>query len=76
MATDFTHGLGEILTRDVGDLPEGDFLGYSQSDLRADANVPYNFGLVTQLLNEVYHTAVQHLSVRNIYCPEVTAPRS
>ena len=31
VATDFTHGLGEILTATLGDLPEGDFSAYSQT---------------------------------------------
>ncbi len=44
VATDFTHGLGEILSATLGDLPEGDFLGYSQSIFTLTANVPYNFG--------------------------------
>ena len=77
-ATDFTHGLGEILSATVGDLPEGDFLGYSQSIFTLTANVPYNFGLVTQLLNEVYHppgSVFNTSSVRNIYSPEVTVAK-
>jgi isoquinoline 1-oxidoreductase subunit beta len=78
VATDFTHGLGEILSATLGDLPEGDFLGYSQSVFTLTANVPYNFGPVTQLLNEVYHppgSVFNTSSVRNIYSPEVTVSR-
>ena len=77
-ATDFTHGLGEILSATLGDLPEGDFLGYSQSVFTLTANVPYNFGAVTQLLNEVYHppgSVFNTSSVRNIYSPEVTVAK-
>src|SRR5207253_10991374 len=55
VATDFTHGLGEMLSATLADLPEGDFLGYSQGVFALTANVPYNFGPVTQILNEVYH---------------------
>jgi isoquinoline 1-oxidoreductase beta subunit len=73
VATDFTHGLGEILSATFGTLPEGDFLGYSQSVFTLTANVPYNFGPVTQLLNEVYsYDTFNTSSVRNIYSPEVT----
>jgi isoquinoline 1-oxidoreductase beta subunit len=78
VATDFTHGLGEILSATLGDLPEGDFLGYSQSVFTFTANVPYNFGSVTQLLNEVYHppgSLFNTSSVRNIYSPEVTVSK-
>jgi isoquinoline 1-oxidoreductase beta subunit len=78
VATDFTHGLGEILSATFGDLPEGDFLGYSQSVFTLTANVPYNFGSATQLLNEVYHppgSVFNTSSVRNIYSPEVTVAK-
>jgi isoquinoline 1-oxidoreductase beta subunit len=78
VATDFTHGLGEMLSATLGDLPEGDFLGYSQSVFTLTANVPYNFGPVTQLLNEVYHppgSLFNTSSVRNIYSPEVTVAK-
>jgi isoquinoline 1-oxidoreductase subunit beta len=78
VATDFTHGLGEMLSATIGDLPEGDFLGYSQSVFTLTANVPYNFGPVTQLLNEVYHppgSLFNTSSVRNIYSPEVTVAK-
>jgi isoquinoline 1-oxidoreductase subunit beta len=78
VATDFTHGVGEILSATLGDLPEGDFLGYSQSIFTLTANVPYNFGAVTQLLNEVYHppgSVFNTSSVRNIYSPEVTVSK-
>ncbi len=78
VATDFTHGLGEILSATFGDLPEGDFLGYSQSVFTLTANCPYNFGVATQLLNEVYHppgSVFNTSSVRNIYSPEVVVAR-
>jgi isoquinoline 1-oxidoreductase subunit beta len=76
VATDFSHGLGEILSATLADVPEGDFLAYSQSIFLLTANVPYNFGLATQLLNEVYDIDTFHTSsVRNIYSPEVTCSR-
>lgn len=72
VATDFTHGLGEILSATFGTLPDGDFLGYSQSVFSLTQNVPYNFGPVSQLLNEVYqYNTFNTSSVRNIYSPEV-----
>ena len=62
---------------DARERPEGDFLAYSQSIFALTANVPYNFGAVTQLLNEVYNDDVTFntSSVRNIYSPEVTAAK-
>ena len=70
VSTDFSHGLGEIITANVTKLPGGNFLGFSETIFELTANVPYNFGLTTQLLNEVdlgFHTG----SMRNIYSPNV-----
>jgi isoquinoline 1-oxidoreductase subunit beta len=72
VATDFTQGLGELLSAMAGTLPGGNFVGYSTSIFELTANVPYNFGAVTQLLNEVYeYNTFNTSSVRNIYSPEV-----
>ncbi|MGZ4201377.1 MAG: molybdopterin cofactor-binding domain-containing protein, partial [Thermoleophilaceae bacterium] len=77
VATDFSHGLGEILSATVANIPEGDFLAYSQGIFTLTANVPYDFGAVTQLLNEVYNDDLTFntSSVRNIYSPEVTTAK-
>jgi isoquinoline 1-oxidoreductase beta subunit len=72
-STDFGHGLGEILSAMLADLPEGN-LGYSQTVFALSQNVPYDFGVVDQLLNEVdagFNTG----SMRNIYSPNVTTAR-
>jgi isoquinoline 1-oxidoreductase beta subunit len=72
VATDFTQGLGELLSAMAGTLPGGNFLGYSETIFSLTANVPYNFGPVTQLLNEIYeYNTFNTSSVRNIYSPEV-----
>jgi isoquinoline 1-oxidoreductase beta subunit len=72
VATDFTQGLGELLSAMAGTLPGGNFLGYSETIFSLTANVPYNFGTVTQLLNEIYeYNTFNTSSVRNIYSPEV-----
>jgi isoquinoline 1-oxidoreductase beta subunit len=71
VATDFGHGLGEILTAISAQLPVGG-LGFSETVFELTQNVPYNFGVTTQLLNEVdtgFHTG----SMRNIYSPNVRA---
>ncbi|NYF97724.1 molybdopterin cofactor-binding domain-containing protein [Janibacter cremeus] len=67
--TDFGHGLGEIITGQVAKLPVGD-LTFSQTIFTLTQEIPYNFGVVTQLLNETddrFNTG----SMRNIYSPDV-----
>jgi len=72
VATDFTHGLGELLTAMDTSLPLQNFLQFSEAVFTLTANVPYNFGVVTQLLSEVYDfKQFNTSSVRNIYSPDV-----
>ncbi|HEX3336982.1 MAG TPA: molybdopterin cofactor-binding domain-containing protein [Jatrophihabitans sp.] len=69
VSTDFTHGLGELLTAMSAKLPGGNYT-FAQSIFELTANVPYNYGVTTQLLNEVdmgFNTG----SMRNIYSPDV-----
>jgi isoquinoline 1-oxidoreductase subunit beta len=75
VATDLNHGVGELLSAKLAELPGGNF-GYAQAFFNLTANVPYNFGVVTQLLNEVYDVSTFNTSsVRNVYSPEVSTPR-
>lgn len=75
VATDLRHGLGELLSAKLAGLPAGNF-GYAQAFFNLTANVPYDFGVVTQLLNEIYDPDTFNTSsVRNVYSPEVTTPR-
>jgi len=70
VSTDFSHGLGEIISAYFAEIPEGNTLGYAQAVFNLSQNVPYNFGATTQMLNEVdmgFHTG----SMRNIYSPNV-----
>ncbi len=72
VATDFTHGFGELITAMGATIGKNNSLGYSQTIFLLTANVPYNFGPVTQLLNEIYdYNTFNTSSVRNIYSPEV-----
>ena len=72
VATDFTHGFGEVLTAMGATIGKNNSLGYSQTIFNLTASVPYNFGPVTQLLNEIYdYNTFNTSSVRNIYSPEV-----
>ncbi len=72
VATDFTMGFGEILSATLATQPAGN-LGYAEAVFSLTQNVPYNFGVVTQLLNEIYdYNTFNTSSVRNIYSPNVT----
>ncbi|MFI9274402.1 molybdopterin cofactor-binding domain-containing protein [Kitasatospora sp. NPDC052896] len=69
VATDFSHGLGEVLTAMVAKLPVGG-LGFSETIFELTQQTPYDFGLTTQLLSEVdkgFNTG----SMRGIYSPNV-----
>jgi len=68
--TDFGHGLGEMITNFAAELPIAGNLSFAESIFLLSQSVPYNFGVVTQLLNEVplkFNTG----SMRNIYSPNV-----
>ncbi|MGO4363268.1 molybdopterin cofactor-binding domain-containing protein [Terrabacter sp. RAF57] len=69
--TDFSHGLGERLTAMASELPAGlGNLGLAESIFTLTQELPYDFGVVTQLLGEVdmgFNTG----SMRNIYSPDV-----
>jgi isoquinoline 1-oxidoreductase subunit beta len=72
VATDFTMGFGEILSATLATQPLGN-LGYAEAVFALTQNVPYNFGVVTQLINEIYdYNTFNTSSVRNIYSPNVT----
>jgi len=69
VSTDFRHGLGEMLTAMAAKLPDGDY-SFAQSIFMLTSNVSYDYGVTTQLLNEVdggFNTG----SMRNIYSPDV-----
>jgi len=74
--TDFTQGLGEILTAMDASLPKQNFAQFSQAVFMLTANVPYNFGKVSQTLNEIYEfNTFNTSSVRNVYSPNVTTAK-
>ncbi|MET9377441.1 molybdopterin cofactor-binding domain-containing protein [Streptomyces sp. NPDC002992] len=69
VATDFGHGLGEIITSSAARLPVGD-LTFSETIFQLTQQSPYHFGVTTQLLSETdkgFNTG----SMRNIYSPNV-----
>ena len=71
--TDFRHGLGELLSAQVADLPSGlGNLGFAETVFELTQEVPYDFGAITQTLTETddrFNTG----SMRNIYSPDVRA---
>ena len=57
VVTDFSHGLGEIITSTIDEAPTDvgkalGGLGFSETIFTLTQELPYNFGAVTQLLNE------------------------
>ncbi|MEU0394592.1 molybdopterin cofactor-binding domain-containing protein [Streptomyces sp. NPDC006208] len=69
VATDFGHGVGEIITAGAAQLPVGD-LTFSETIFQLTQQSPYHFGATTQLLSETdkgFNTG----SMRNIYSPNV-----
>ncbi|MFE6853642.1 molybdopterin cofactor-binding domain-containing protein, partial [Streptomyces sp. NPDC057674] len=69
VATDFGHGIGELLTAEAARLPVGD-LAFSETMFQLTQISPYHLGVTTQLLSETdkgFNTG----SMRNIYSPNV-----
>jgi isoquinoline 1-oxidoreductase subunit beta len=68
--TDFGHGLGEMITATAAKLPVVGNLSFAETIFELTQSSPYDFGVTTQLLNEVplkFNTG----SMRNIYSPNV-----
>jgi isoquinoline 1-oxidoreductase beta subunit len=75
VATDFTHGLGEIITAFGAKLPGGN-LTFAETIFELTQSVPYNYGVTDQLLSEVFNYSDFHTgSMRNIYSPDVATAR-
>lgn len=69
VTTDFGHGLGDIITNHAAKLPVGQ-LTFAQTIFALTQELPYNFGVVTQSLQETdsrFNTG----SMRQIYSPDV-----
>ncbi|MDV9192843.1 molybdopterin cofactor-binding domain-containing protein, partial [Streptomyces sp. SR27] len=69
VATDFGHGIGEVLTAEAARLPVAD-LTFSETMFQLTQISPYHLGFTTQLLAETdkgFNTG----SMRNIYSPNV-----
>lgn len=72
VALDFTQGAGELLTSTAYAIPGLGKLPAALATFQLSTTLPYDFGLVTQLLNEVHEVDTFHTgSVRNVYSPDV-----
>lgn len=75
VTTDFSHGLGEMLTSQADELdPLGlGGLGFAETIFTLTQELPYNVGVITQLLNEPleWEDRFSTGSMRNIYSPDV-----
>jgi isoquinoline 1-oxidoreductase beta subunit len=71
VSTDFGHGFGDMITHNIDKLPTGlGNLGFAEVIFTLTQELPYNFGVVTQMLDETdlrFNTG----SMRNIYSPDV-----
>jgi isoquinoline 1-oxidoreductase beta subunit len=71
VVTDFSHGLGEMISASVERLPAGlAGLGFSETVFTVTQELPYNFGVITQLLNET-DARFKTGSMRSIYSQDV-----
>ncbi|MDJ1132129.1 molybdopterin cofactor-binding domain-containing protein [Streptomyces iconiensis] len=73
VATDLSHGLGEVFTALAARLPVGD-IGFSETFFQLSQSTPYDFGFHSRLLAETdkgFNTG----SMRNVYSPDVTCAR-
>jgi isoquinoline 1-oxidoreductase beta subunit len=74
--TDYTHGLGELLTAVEAKLPAQNFAAYSSALFYLTAVNPYNVGVGQPLLSEVYDYAdFNTSSTRNVYNPDMGTSR-
>lgn len=71
VSTDFGHGFGDLVTSFASKIPAANTLTLAQTVFELTANVPYDFGVTTQLLNEVDEHQFHTGSLRNIYSPDV-----
>lgn len=68
--TEFSHGLGEMITSTAAKLPVAGNLSFAETIFALTQSSPYDFGATEQTLTEIplkFHTG----SMRNIYSPNV-----
>ncbi len=71
VATDFSHGLGEMLSAFADRIPIVGNFSIAQGIWELTQTVSYNYGVTTQILDEAYEiTDFATGSMRNIYSPD------
>lgn len=74
--TDYTHGLGELLTSIGSKLPLVNFGGFSSALFYLTVLNPYDVGVAQPLLSEIYeYNDFNTSSTRNVYGPDATTAR-
>jgi len=74
--TDYTHGLGDLLTSVAAKLPAVNFAGFSSALFYLTVLNPYDTGLAQPLLSEIYgYDDFNTSSTRNVYGPDATTAR-
>ncbi|GAB2682334.1 molybdopterin-dependent oxidoreductase [Saccharopolyspora gloriosae] len=74
VAVDLTHGLGEAITAGAAKLPVAGNLTFAETIFTTTQYLPYDFGVVDQLLLETgAHDRFPTSAVRNVYSPDVRA---
>lgn len=74
ISTDFRHGFGDVITARAADIPVAGTLGFPETVYLLSQMTHYNFGVTTNLLNEVngdFNTG----AMRNIYSPHAATAR-
>lgn len=72
--TDFSMGYGEVLTATAGKLPVSDY-SLSQFVYELSQATHYNFGVTTNLLDELTDRRFNTGAMRNIYSPNAAVTR-
>jgi isoquinoline 1-oxidoreductase beta subunit len=73
VATDLSHGFGEVFTAMAAKLPVAD-LAFSETFFQLSQSMPYDFGVSSRLLSETDKT-FNTGSMRNVYSPDATCAR-
>jgi len=63
--TDWSHGFGEIITSTLSGGPGN--LGYTQTIYNLTVECPYNFGVITQVINEPESIIMNTSAWRSVY---------
>ncbi|HVV76701.1 MAG TPA: molybdopterin cofactor-binding domain-containing protein [Mycobacteriales bacterium] len=74
VSTSFGHGFGDLISSYAGTLPGFNTLGLAQTVFELSQNMPYEYGVTDQVLDEVDMDFVTG-SMRNIYSPDVATAR-